>query len=343
MKSPTVIDVAERAGVSKSTVSLVNQDSPLVSPDTRLRVEEAARELGYVYNRAAATLRKPKSATIGLIIPNLRNNFFAEAVSGVEEFFSKGSSAGSKTLFLSHHLEDPEKLIDAIRSMLESRVDGLIIVPTLQLPKKSDIQSLVRGTPTIFLSRKPSFQATYVGPDNFLAGKAAAAHLIMHGYKHLVLMGGNSGSSAFDERKSGVMAAVEENASKKIKFTQVEFTPSRAEGFSQTKDYMDHNNLLPAVIAYNDLVATGVISAATAAGLTAGKDYAVVGVDDIEEAKFLNPPLTTINTQPVRIGRQAAIELERLIEGGTAGKSASVIIPNELVVRETCGCGEGVL
>jgi LacI family transcriptional regulator len=136
LKSPTVFDVAERAGVSKSTVSLVNQDSPLVSPDTRLRVEAAAKELGYVYNRAAATLRKPKSATIGLVIPNLRNNFFAEAVIGVEDFFSKGSTTGSKTLFLSHHLEDQEKLIDAVRSMLESRVDGLIIVPALQSSSK---------------------------------------------------------------------------------------------------------------------------------------------------------------------------------------------------------------
>lgn len=340
MKSPTVFDVAERAGVSKSTVSLVNQDSPLVSPDTRLRVEAAARELGYVYNRAAATLRKPKSATIGLVIPNLRNNFFAEAVIGVEDFFSKGSTTGNKTLFLSHHLEDQEKLIDAVRSMLESRVDGLIIVPALQSSTKSALQSLVQGTPTIFLSRKPTFKASYVGPDNFVAGKLAAQHLIEHGYTDLMLMGGNSGSSAFDERMNGVSAAIKEYPSKKIKFTQIQFSPYRAEGFSHTQSLISRTGKLPAIIAYNDLVATGVISAASAQGLTAGKDYAVVGVDDIEEVQFLTPPLTTINTRPVLIGRQAAMELERLIESGNQAKPTDVIVPNELVVRGTCGCGE---
>jgi len=340
VKSPTVFDVAERAGVSKSTVSLVNQDSPLVSPDTRLKVETAAKELGYVYNRAAATLRKPKSATIGLVIPNLRNNFFAEAVIGVEEFFRAGSSAGNKTLFLSHHLESPEKLTDAVRSMLESRVDGLIIVPALNLASKNNLQMLVQGTPTVFLSRKPSFKATYVGPDNFVAGKAAAQHLIEHGYKELMLMGGNSGSSAFDERMEGVLAAINENPNKKIKFSALQFTPSRSEGFTHTQNFIKTNQALPAVIAYNDLVATGVISAASSSGLTAGKDYAVVGVDDIEEAKFLTPPLTTINTKPVQIGRQAAIELERLIESGNKGKPMTVIVPNELVVRGTCGCSE---
>lgn len=340
MRAPTVIDVAQRAGVSKSTVSLVNQDSPSVSPATRRRVEAAARELGYVYNRAAATLRKPKSDTIGLVIPNLRNNFFAEAVSGVEEFFSKGSSAGSKTLFLSHHLEDSERLSDAVRSMLESRVDGLILVPTLGSTGRPDLQSLVTGTPTIFLSRRPSFRATYVGTDNFVAGKSAAEHLIGHGYKELMLMGGNAGSSAFDERKEGVLAAMAEKPTAKIRFTQLEFTPSRAEGFAQTQNLIRQSKSLPGIIAYNDLVATGVISAASAANLRAGKDFAVVGVDDIEEVKFLNPPLTTINTRPVQIGRQAAIELERLIESGNTGKAKTVIVPNELVARGTCGCSE---
>lgn len=342
MKTPTLVDVAQRAGVSKSTVSLVNQDSPLVSPDTRLRVEAAARELGYVYNRAAALLRTPKSATIGLIIPNLRNNFFAEAVSGVEEYLSVGSTSESRTLFLSHHLEDPQKLSTAVRSMLESRVDGLIIVPTQRWPEQLDVRSLTDRTPTVFLSRKPPFQASYVGTDNVNAGKIAAEHLLSHGHKELILMGGSAGSSAFEERKIGIMAAIEAQSDQSVVFSEMQFTPSRLEGYRNMQQLMGSRSTLPAIVAYNDLVATGVLSAASELGLSAGRDFSVIGVDDIEETKFTNPPLTTVNTRPVEIGAQAAIELERLIQNNVEKRTSTLILPNKLIVRGSCGCNGGI-
>ena len=334
----TVLDVARHSGVSKSTVSLVLQDSPLVKDSTREKVQRSAEELGYVYNRAAASLRKTRSGTIGLVVTTVKNYFFAEAVSGVEGYFASGEPTGHKTVFLGQHFEDPERLHAIVRSMLESRVDGLIVVPTIHGVLDADFRSLVQGVPTVYLSRRPSFPGAYVGPDNYHAGYAAARHLVDHGHRQVVLLGGVKGSSAFDERVAGSSAAARDTMGQTVDFRYFEFSPSREGGYQAMIELISSGETIPGIVAYNDLVATGVMSAATENNLVAGRDFAVVGVDNIEESRFTHPPLTTVDTHPGEIGIAAATGLARLI-GGAEAERESVVLPNELLIRNSCGCG----
>lgn len=334
----TVLDVAKHSGVSKSTVSLVLQDSPLVKDSTTEKVRRSAEELGYVYNRAAASLRNTRSGTIGLVVTSVKNYFFAETLTGVEGYFASGEPAGHKTVFLGQHFEDPDRLHSIVRSMLESRVDGLIVVPTIHGLLDSDFRALVQSVPTIYLSRRPSFPGAYVGPDNYHAGYAAARHLIDHGHRKLILLGGVLGSSAFDERVAGSTAAAKDTMGETIGFQSLEFNPSCEGGYEAMTQLISSGGTIPGIVAYNDLVATGVMSAAMGNGFVAGRDFFVVGVDNIEESRFTHPPLTTVDTHPGEIGIAAATGLARLIGGAEADRE-SVVLPNELLIRNSCGCG----
>jgi LacI family transcriptional regulator len=336
LKPVTVVDIAKHSGVSKSTVSLVLQSSPLVKASTRQKVIRSARELGYVYNRAAASLRKTGSGTIGLVVTSISNQFFAEAASGVEAFFTREGVQG-KTVLLGQHFEDPKRLVSIVRSMMESRVDGLIVVPALEMDSASEFDELVRQVPTVFLSRRPSSAGVYVGTDNFMAGSSAGAQLLGHGYKEILLMGGNAGSSAFEERLDGLKSAVTLDGSDDATIRTVQFPPTRDNGFDAMQETIASSEGPFAILAYNDLVASGVLAAATLAGLSAGVDYALVGIDNIEEARFTTPPLTTVDTRPNLIGTAAARALSQLLNGSD-GPPHSVILPNDLCVRQTCGC-----
>lgn len=340
MKTVTVWDIARHSGVSKSTVSLVLQSSPLVKSSTREKVIRSAQELGYVYNRAAASLRKTRSGTVGVVVTTVKNHFFAEAVSGVEGFFANAEQSENKTIFLGQHFEDPARLNSIVRSMLESQVDGLVIVPTLEPDFGFELSNLLANVPTVYLSRRPQGSGVYVGTDNFMAGYSAGKHLIEHGLTNLVLMGGNSGSSAFDERSSGVKAAVSDLADRPTSFRGIEFRPSRAEGFTAMQNVGSAGFESLGIIAYNDLVASGVMSAAGDRGLVVGEDFALIGVDNIEEARFTNPPLTTVDTHPNDIGTSAAKELSILMQEKKSDEK-SVVLANELCVRNSCGCKGG--
>lgn len=337
MKTVTVWDIAQHSGVSKSTVSLVLQASPLVKISTREKVIQSAKELGYVYNRAAASLRKTKSGTVGLVVTSIKNHFFAEAVSGVEGFFAAAENSENKTVFLGQHFEDQSRLKAVVRSMLESRVDGLIIVPTLEGGEDYELSALLEGVPTVYLSRRPQNPGVYVGTDNFLAGYDAAKHLVGHGCNNLRLVGGHSGSSAFDERFSGIRKAHEESGVRGGSLQTIELQPSRENGFRALKALSESSFENLGIIAYNDLVASGVISAANELGLKVGADFSLVGIDNIEEARFMQPPLTTVDTYPNAIGRSAAGELLAQMEDNKRA-NRDVILQNELRTRNSCGC-----
>ena len=181
----TLQHIAADLGVSRSTVSLVMQGSPLVAETTRVKVQESARKLGYVYNRAAASLRSRQTGNLGFAVSSVSNPFFAELTNGVEQFLG----TEGKTVLLGQHSEDLGAQERLINSMLESRVDGLIIVPAYGTSANEMSRILNINIPTVLLTRRiAKVNLHYIGSDNLSGAYDAVKHLISHKRKKIILV-----------------------------------------------------------------------------------------------------------------------------------------------------------
>ncbi|MGH3339464.1 MAG: LacI family DNA-binding transcriptional regulator, partial [Propionibacteriaceae bacterium] len=185
MARVTLIDVARHCGVSRATVSLVLNDSPLVATQTRDRVREAMVELGYVYNRAAASLRTQHSDAIGVVQTNITNPYFAEFATGVQDILTSRDTVpllavSGEDRPLQHHL---------IKSLVERNVDGIVLIPAHGTTPE-DLPDLL-GTPLVLMARRMNgMNADYVGAQNRDGGYAAAEHLYGHDCRRIAFVGG---------------------------------------------------------------------------------------------------------------------------------------------------------
>ena len=327
-KRPTIIDVANVAGVSKSTVSLVLQDSPAVKLATRDRVFEAIKKTRYVYNRAAANLRGAGTGLIGLIINDLRNPYYTELAVTVQMAFS---SSGYATVIANSN-EDPEIQEQIIASMIEHGVSGLIIapcygggadmfddihranIPTLQVLRKSDPRT------DLF----PFFSMDYKN-GSYLA----AQHLVKQGAQNIAFVGGVEEREITQERKSGYLA----------KMKEIDRIPSvfhgaadRAFGYATARMIAANHPELEAVMCFNDLVALGMIAGFSEAGVKVGEQFLVVGFDDIEEAGQSYPKLSSVRCNVSKFGSDTAKLLLDWLENETPPSQIDRF-PVELVIR----------
>jgi len=332
-RSVTLATIAEDAGVSKATVSLVVRESPLVADDTRARVLASIEKLGYVYNRAAAGLRSRRTGTLGLIVSTISNPFFAELVNGAQ---SKFSELG-QTLIFTQHSESLASQKRQIEVMLENRVDGVLVVPALGTPLDQLARLRTAGIPTVMVSRRVTgVRAPYVGSDNRAGGRRVGEHLVEHGCRRIEFLGGLLGSSPRTEREEGLLAAVATSRAD-VEISSSPTVPSRDAGYEATRALIKRSTERPdAIFAYNDDVASGVLAALVDSGVEVGTEIRVVGFDDVAGARYSIPPLTTVNCRPALIGSIAAETLLAYLADGEA--DADVIVPNSLSVRASCGC-----
>ena len=202
----TIVDVARRAGVSKSTVSLVLGGSSLVADATRDRVSEAMSALGYIYHRGAANLRGAKSGILGMVINDLSNPFYVELAIGIEQ----ACQGAGFVLFLANSAEDPVRQQEVIRSMREHGAGGLVLAPAINT-SLDDVKGLVAGLPVVQVMRRlPGLKASLVTPENREGARKATAYLIAHGHRRIAFVGGSPLLIVRDERLAGYRLALEE-------------------------------------------------------------------------------------------------------------------------------------
>lgn len=332
----TLRDIASKSGFSRSTVSLVMQNSTLVADDTREAVQKAADELGYVYNRAAASLRSKQTGIFGLIISSLSNPFFAETTLGIETIFGKTEN----TVLLGQHSENIHNQERMIRSMLEMRVDGLILVPVKDTPKSAIALLEKWKVPTVLLSRRiKGVKIIYVGPDNFKVGKEAADHLFFHNRKRLAFIGGQIDGGAHTERLEGIFASAAAHNFSKNKIEIIGERATREAGYNAVTKLLEAGKMNLGIVAYNDIVAFGAMSALRDAGLTIGKDVSIIGIDNVEASRYEDPAMSTVSIDAARMGVSAAGVLLKLVSGNATAKS-DLILDSELVIRKSCGCNQ---
>lgn len=330
----TLNDIAREAQVSRATVSLVLRESPLVRADTRERVLGHMRRLGYVYNRAAANLRRRHSSNVALVINDLSNPFFAEFAAGVDEALA---AAGYVTL-LGSTGESTTRQHAVLGSLLEHDLAAIILAPA-EGSVAEEIQAIVGAhTPLLVFNRELAGSGRvreswdFLGLDNRRGAYLATQHLLGLGHRRIAFFGGHADSSSCRERRAGYFDALAEVGIAPEPRWLIECAPTRLQAAAQAGALFVCDPAPTAAVAYNDAVALGLMLSLARRGLRAGVDFSVTGFDDIPEASASTPPLTTIAVDPRERGRQAArLALQRA--RATPDTHWRAIAPVELTVR----------
>lgn len=325
----TVKHVAERAGVSRATVSLVLRESPLVAHGTRERVRDAMLSAGYVYNRGAARLRTGSSGTIGLIVPEITNPFYAQLTAAIDDVLDK---AGRLT-FLANSNDRPNRQERFINRIREQGVDGIVLCAAAGTPPSLAAQMRAWDLPVVEILRTVGGGShDFVAPDFAKGTRLAAAHLFDAGHTRIALLASAQDHSATAARIAAFRAA---HRGRRLPIGPV--VRCRADGATAAAclDGLLTSEAPPsAVICHNDLMALAVMQALRERGLDPGRDLRVVGFDDIPEASRAVPRLTTVATAPFAVGAAAAELLLRRLADPT-GPVERILIEPELKVRAT--------
>ncbi|MBB4129532.1 LacI family DNA-binding transcriptional regulator [Xanthomonas sp. 3075] len=334
----TLRDIALAIGVSRATVSLVLRGSPLVHATTRARVQAELDRQNYVYNRAAANLRRRTSSSIALVINDLSNPFFAEFAAGVDEALG---AAGYVTL-LGSTGESTQRQQAVLTSLMEHTPAGIILSPAEGSQAQALTQVLGRQHNVVLFNREvEGAHWDLLALDNEQGALLACAHLIAQGHRRIVFFGGHAQSSSCRQRRAGYARAMTDAG---LAVHYVESAPNRQDAALCAERMLgsaDHVGATAAV-CYNDSVALGLMAALTMHGIVPGRDFAVTGFDDIAEAVLYTPALTTLAADPRARGRQAAqLVLQRIGSPELASQRLTAAV--ELKIRASSafapGCG----
>lgn len=319
----TIKQVALAAGVSFTTVSHVLNNTRPVSPAARTRVLAAVEQLHYVPSALARSLRNRVTATIGLIIPNNTNPYFSEVARGIED----SCYAAGYSVILCNSDDDPDKQRAYLNVLLTKRCDGLIMAALAQTD--GELLRKMR-VPTVLLDRAPR-DATIdsVGVDNAAGGALAARHLLESGRRRIACIAGPSDIEISRLRIEGLRATLEE-AGLQLEAKLCEFADfSSAGGYAAACRLLD----LPAerrpdaIFCCNDLMAIGALRAAAERAIDVPRQLAVVGFDDIDLARFVHPPLTSVAQNTRALGRITAQCLLARIADPALAQQRRVIAP----------------
>lgn len=336
MSKATISDVAKYCQVSTATVSMVLTNKGRISEKTREKVLNAIDELGYIYNQSAANLRHKRSNLVGLLIPDITNPFYAELIAGLSHLLE----AHDSLLFLANTEDNVAKQNKLIDSLISQNAGGLVLCAA----KETDMGFLrtvkKRGIP-IVLAVRPMMDESfdYVGTNSFMGVQMATEHLLRLGHRNIAFIGGALNSQTRSQRLGGYMSKLIEYGISPNENYIVSCGANRAEGANATTRLLQKHPEISAVIAYQDIVAFGVMRAAKAMGRDVGENIAVVGFDDVPDAADTSPSLTTISVSAQQIG-VAAGELILLKMAGQSDEIKSLIYPPKLMFRQSCGSGK---
>jgi DNA-binding LacI/PurR family transcriptional regulator len=331
----TIADIARLCGVSKSTVSRALNDSPLISTETKERVRTMAKEHNFQINVSARRLSLQRSRTIAFVVHAHQTK---DVFSLADLFFLEVLGAISSTLLAFHYdllvaNVDPNDPAWPHQYLDTGRVDGFILL--ISTRKHFHIKTLVEmKAPFIVWNnvRLPDDSYCSVNNDNFSGGKLATGHLLQIGKRRIAFVGGPVEEYETQRRYDGYAAALQENgqAVDPALVTYGDWTSESAA--EQMRKQLETTPDLDAVFANSDLMAVGVINILREHGRRVPQDVAVVGYDDLSIARFNSPPLTTISQNIPLVGKLLA---QNLIQNIETGLVTNVIIPAELIIRES--------
>ena len=316
----TISDVAEAAGVSRTTVSLVLADHPRITAPTKERVRQVMLELGYVYNRAATAVRYGRSSLLGLLVTDIRNPFFAELTMSVD----RAADAYDTNAILGFSFGSPARESQIALSLVEHLIGGLILLPT-PASTADGLRCLAEPRPFAMvqvLREVPGLDSDYVGVDNTASGRLLGTHLREAGITKALLVGGERASAQFDDRLAGLADGLGGG--------DVVPALGGAAGLAESL----RSGRPECVVTYNDTHLLSVISLLRAEGLEPGRDVAVASFDNTPLSGEVKPAVTSVDHHAGQLAQRAMqLLFERTEDPGREWQRLT--LPGTLIVRES--------
>jgi len=325
----TIKDVAALAGISYTTVShVVNKTRP-VSEEVRLKVEAAIKRLDYVPSAVARSLKAKTTATIGLLVPNSLNPYFAELARGIEDYCERNGYC----VILCNSDDNPEKQRNYLRVLLEKRIDGLIVASA------GGDSGLVAGltgvrTPMVIVDRGlEGVDADLVRIDHEYGAFLATRHLLELGHRDIAFIGGPADTSVAQMRLAGYRRALNEAGVEVPRERMLESDFTSTGGYSAAAVLLEKTPP-SAIFAGNDMIGIGVLRAAAERNIRVPSELSVIGFDDIQMSRYVYPALTTVGQSILQLGEKAAELLLRRIATPGLPIDQRIVTPN-IVLRES--------
>ncbi|WP_060493923.1 LacI family DNA-binding transcriptional regulator [Pseudomonas sp. NBRC 111140] len=328
----TIKDVAALAGISYTTVSHVLNKTRPVSEQVRLKVEAAIIELDYVPSAVARSLRARSTATIGLLVPNSVNPYFAELARGIEDACERNGYC----VILCNSDDNPQKQRSYLRVLLEKRIDGLVVASVGQDSDLLQSLACVR-TPMVIVDRElEGVDADLVRIDHEHGAYLATQHLLELGHRDIAYIGGPAETGVTQLRLCGFRRAMIEAGAPLLgnRVLHCDFT---SPGGHAAATQVLEGKRPTAIFAGNDMIGFGVLRAAAERNISVPGELSVIGFDDIELSRYVYPPLTTVGQSIRELGESAASLLLTRIGTPRQGAAEQRIIAPRIVLRESTG------
>lgn len=331
-------DLSRKTGFSITTVSRALAGYDDVSAQTRQQIMQAAHEMGYQPNEVARQLRRQRTNTLGLIIPanehGFSEGFFDQLLRGI------GDAAGEARydLLISSRAPGVDELDTYKRIVGGNRVDGMILARTRQHDPRITYLKKV-GHPFVVSGRTAPDEITdfpFIDVDSQAGIYTATAHFIALHHRQIGLILPPVDVAYTEYRRRGYAQALQDAAIDYQPDLVIHGDLRRSGGFESMVHFMEHRPDITAVVCSNDLMAMGAMQAIQARGLVVGRDIAVIGFDDLPDVEYTHPSLTTVRQPIYEIGRRL-VELLIPIAQGQPPQETQVLLPTELIIRESCG------
>jgi LacI family transcriptional regulator len=320
----TIKEVAAEAGVSIATISRVFNGKGPVRESTSRRVMETAQALHYAPHGVARSLSMRHTHTVGLLLPDLHGEFFSEVIRGID---GETRRSGYHLIVSGFHSDQQE--MSAVLRAMRGRVDGLIVMSP---DREAAVlcAHLPAGLPVVLLNNLSGIART-IAIDNYGGAVAMVKHLVGIGHQRIAFIKGPEQNADAGERLRGYRDAIGTGA-----LLEVDGDFSEEAGYRAAVHLLQLQKRPSAIFAANDAMAIGALGAFRDARVAVPDDIALCGFDDIPIARYVTPPLTTVNVAIAELGRRAFELLESRLQGGEEDNQRE-ILPTTLVIRESCG------
>ena len=300
----TIKDIARELKISPSTVSRALKDHPDISPATKKAVRELAERLDYQPNSVALSLRKSKTNTIGVVVPQIVHHFFSTVISGIEDV---ANEAGYQVM-VCHSGESYDREVKSVQALIGSRVDGMLISVAQETSDTKHFESLVRrGIPVVFFDRTvEGLNTSEVVVDDFGGAYRATEHLIKQGKKRILHLASPANLNISEKRQRGYEKALADNNIKVVPELIVESGFTIEEGQSALANFLAKNKVPDAIFAANDPVAIGAIKTLKNKGIKIPEEVAVVGFSNEPITALIDPPLSSVAQPGYEMGKISA-------------------------------------
>ena len=332
----TIKHVAARAGVSFTTVSHVLNGTRRVSDSARERVERAIAEMGYAPSAVARALKMSETGIVGVLVPNITNPFFAELTRGIEDACRRTDYS----VFLCNSDDDPERQSRYLQTLLERRVDGLLLAAAAGEALAPAQRLTATRVPTVVVDRHiAGLAADLVRVDHEAGARLAVEHLLSLGHRRIACFSGPTEFAVSRARVAGWREALARAGIEPAPGWLLEGEFNAPAGYALARQLLgpgQRGDSVTAIFASNDLLAIGALRAAAELGIAVPSALSVIGFDGIDLGGYSYPALTTVG-HPIRaMGETAAgVLIDRIAAGPTA--SREVVLPPQLLTRESTG------